>query len=663
MAGLKPLSTPMRQPIPPPVHHAFGSSPPDPHPAQALSASSQPLRPPRRRSEHHMKDRMGVGGAERQGRRSIDVPNGRGQMGGHGGHHHHQHHQHMGNEHPRHGGRPGGMNAFEGARTPPSGKNTSHVPCKFFLQGACQAGKACPFAHSVDPATTQAPCKYFAKGNCKFGAKCALAHLLPDGRRVNRPSIGSTAGNLDLGGRVNPELYAPHPSALANSLMHAHPPPMPYGPAYPYAIPDEFAPMPAMPPPNMDSIPTFDMNFVASRPDSNYGSPRDESRLPVSPAIKGLSALDAPLPASFDSNGVSWIARNGPVAASVPSKFGLESPHPSEALRTLHDAVYGNGDRGRMMMSNLGSTPPTTSTTMAEASAPRIMHSQRFTKPKMMSASLPRTTVNDDWDSTFAFEEDFIPNSLHELLTPQEKMRRFSRSAVEDEGLNPRMSLSGIGTPADSSSKVGSPLASSPSRFGPLVSRQRRDEDLLTAQNNNTITSGFGHVGSPLRNSTLHPGASPGLKAISRPTPGDISPHFASPPRQTSMSMISQQLQRTRLSRAESGSTVDSATAAGSGPGSSNNNNKPSGMGMGMNMGMMTPSATKLDRVVSSSSVNHNRTVSSIDEEPGEVFSMEEEEDPRRTNPWNLVTSGARSPRPIGGERAVANIGTDGNRN
>ncbi len=119
MAGLKPLPTPMRQPLPPPVH-AFGSaSPPDRHPAQALNASSQPLRPPRRRSEHHMKERMGSGG-ERQGRRSIDVPNGRGQMGGHGGHHHHQH---MNNEHARHAGRPGGMNAFEGARTPPSGKS------------------------------------------------------------------------------------------------------------------------------------------------------------------------------------------------------------------------------------------------------------------------------------------------------------------------------------------------------------------------------------------------------------------------------------------------------------------------------------------------------------------------------------------------------------
>jgi hypothetical protein len=40
--------------------------------------------------------------------------------------------------------------------------DTSHVPCKFFRQGTCQAGKACPFSH--DPAsTTDNVCKYFAK--------------------------------------------------------------------------------------------------------------------------------------------------------------------------------------------------------------------------------------------------------------------------------------------------------------------------------------------------------------------------------------------------------------------------------------------------------------------------------------------------------------------
>ncbi|KAI4226196.1 MAG: hypothetical protein LQ349_006921 [Xanthoria aureola] len=41
--------------------------------------------------------------------------------------------------------------------------HTSHVPCKFFRLGQCQAGKACPFSHSTDLSSVDTPCKYFAK--------------------------------------------------------------------------------------------------------------------------------------------------------------------------------------------------------------------------------------------------------------------------------------------------------------------------------------------------------------------------------------------------------------------------------------------------------------------------------------------------------------------
>lgn len=67
-------------------------------------------------------------------------------------------------------------------------KNYSHVPCKFFRQGSCQAGSSCPFSHSIDTnAADQTPCEYFKRGNCKFGSKCANAHILDDGVRVNPP--------------------------------------------------------------------------------------------------------------------------------------------------------------------------------------------------------------------------------------------------------------------------------------------------------------------------------------------------------------------------------------------------------------------------------------------------------------------------------------------
>ncbi|SCU85042.1 LADA_0D05358g1_1 [Lachancea dasiensis] len=75
-------------------------------------------------------------------------------------------------------------------------KNYSHVPCRFFRQGTCQAGNSCPFSHSLNSLTADAtPCKYFERGHCRFGSKCANAHILPDGTRVNPPRQYPNAGH------------------------------------------------------------------------------------------------------------------------------------------------------------------------------------------------------------------------------------------------------------------------------------------------------------------------------------------------------------------------------------------------------------------------------------------------------------------------------------
>ncbi|KAH0542099.1 hypothetical protein FGG08_003479 [Glutinoglossum americanum] len=530
-------------------------------------------------------------------------------------------HKQLANGHPR---GIGGIPGFDGPRSPPGGKNTSHVPCKFYRQGACQAGNSCPFMHSDNTASDQAPCKYFAKGNCKFGAKCALAHILPDGRRVNRSNLPTASAPLNIGGRINPENFNNQGSALHNSLVQANM--LPFGhQGYPFPGQEDLQHMHNQPSKGVDTIRNIDNGFPSSLPDSKYGSPRDEGRLPMSPAAKGLSVLDAPLPASLDSNGISWFARHGPIAASVPSKFGMDSSppslslkanQPSDALKSLHDSAFGNDTRGKP--TDMGQSP---SSGYEESFGQRIMHSQRYSKPKLMSASLPRPGASDDWDSNFTFEEDFLPHALHELLTPQEKMRRFSRTEEDVSGIQ-RLSLNGIGTPGESSSKVGSPTTSSPSRFGPLFTRHKKEED------SSLPTSGLGHVGSPLRNSSLHPGASPSLRAASGRSSGDVSPYFASPPRQSSMSAISQQLQRARLSRAES-----CGNESGLYPGTASFGSKHSG------------TSNRLDRAVSSSSIGASRFVPSIDEEQSDfVFSMEEEDDNKRSSGgWNYPVGG-RSP-------------------
>ncbi|PYI10482.1 spindle poison sensitivity protein Scp3 [Aspergillus sclerotiicarbonarius CBS 121057] len=437
-------------------------------------------------------------------------------------------------------------------------------------------------------------------GNCKFGAKCALAHILPDGRRVNRPNPGMAMGgsHLNLGGRVNPQAYVNQDSALTNSVlsqqrMNGH------DPRYASQVPaqDEYVALHAQQQQQQpyDAIPTIDTGLVSDA-GSKYGSPVDDLRFPMSPNHRHLTALDAPLPASFDSQGISHAARYGPVAASVPSKFGLElSPPaqrmgaPSDALRNLRDTAYGP-DMRKPSSSFIGSSPPGL---LEDSIGPRFLHSQRPIKPRVLSASVPRPTALDDWDdSNFPMEEDYLPMNLHDdVLTPQERLRRLSRT--DHELSSSHRDLSGLGMSGTSLSKVGSPLASSPSRFGALFAkqRQRKEEDA----HGTSLT----HIGSPLRESSLNLGTSPSLGPIgSRQISGDVSPFISSPSRQPSMSMISQQLSGISL---HPGSARHSSSVGAS---------------------------SRLDRTVSSPV-----STSKIDEEQGDlVFSMEEEENNKRNS-------------------------------
>lgn len=432
-----------------------------------------------------------------------------------------------------------------------------------------------------------------------------------------------SGGRLNLGDRVAPQVYHNQDSALANSLLtqQANGAPPPFGHQFPFSGLEDIPPLQNHQHPGYEDSATIDAIFTPSHPGSGYGSPRDDIRLPMSP-VGHLSTLDVPLPASFDSQGISFYAKdakkNIPLAASVPSKFGLESPPPSlphkaalpsTALRNLHDSAFGIDARARA--AHMGSSPPAVSD---DYIGQRVMHSQRITKPKMISASVPRPGASEEWDNNFNFEEDWLPGSLHDLLTPQEKARRLSRTEQDYNGT--REPLSGPATPGEPSSKVGSPPTASPSRFGALFARQRQQEDSSPFS-----ASAFGHVGSPLRNSSLHPGASPSLRAVSRPTSGDVSPYVSSPPRQSSMSGISQQLQRMRIGRVE---PVE--TSASLHPGSARH---------------ASTSSSRIDRAVSSSSIGTSR----IDEEQGDfVFSMEEEEDTKKhSNVWGYPVSG-RSP-------------------
>ncbi|OIW26287.1 hypothetical protein CONLIGDRAFT_468677 [Coniochaeta ligniaria NRRL 30616] len=569
-----------------------------------------------------------------------------------------------------------GVSRFDGPRSPP---NTSHVPCKFFRQGACQAGNACPFSHDLGHAA-ETVCKYFAKGNCKFGPKCANIHILPDGRRINYGKNGVTIGvaPINLGSRVSPATYHhTSNSALTNSFMRGDAVP-PYTAASPYAIPndDRYVHHLGRQPSLENGLPTIDTTY-SSNPTSVYGSPRDDDSnrfgLGLSPAAKGLSVLDAPLPASFDSNGISHAARYGPWPASVPSKFGLESPshslnaakdgRTSETLKLLHTSAFGSsehlsqsgmgGNDGNGF--SMGSSPPvgtgSSSSRLHSATGGgtpgeeyfgrRAMHSSslRYTKPRLLSSSAPK--FDHEWEPEFLFEEDYVPGALaNEVLTPAEKARRGSntntlRGLDDENSLSMSIGASAVPTPG-TSAKFGSPSAASPSRWGPLFQRQKEDDfsDLgngtfgaaggSTSRSMKHAGSAFGHVGSPLRNSSLASGIGAELMNSSGSGGG------SSPARQggygsrsgsgagESLSALTQQLRQTSLDNDATPHLHPNAARNGSfgGPGTSV-------------IGRERERDRALERHVSSGSIGSSgRFTTPIDEEDAAfVFSMEEEEE------------------------------------
>lgn len=483
---------------------------------------------------------------------------------------------------------------------------TSHVPCKFYPLGTCQAGSACQFSHDLDTTVQNAPCKYFAKGSCKFGQSCALAHILPDGRVINRPPRGASGGYRR--GPMNGPMPGPQSSLLS---MQAQDPMMQQGSTYVY--PPQEAGNPAYT--HQPGSPIYQSHVYPSETGSPYGSPPGDLRFGASPPRGGLSVLDAPLPSSFDSQGISHAARNGPVSSSMPPRFGIESPPSSlptkammgnTALRDLRESAFGESANLDGVLHGLGSSPPTFNEPLTFTKRP--LHSERFARPKMtMSTSWdvrPGSHFNmdmSDESSDDGYGEDLLPSSLHELL-PTEKLRRLSRPA-EDE--NPSFSLASAqrraisngNTPQDS--KVGSlsPHSASPSRYNNIWSAR----PVSKTEQEAAFPSSFGHVGSALRPTNLR---SSSLKLSTSPN-GTTSSYVGSPTNQGGISMLAKELQRTKLEQSKQAVPAPSHPVA---PRVLSNGSGAARNGLG-------------DRGFSSSSLGRER----IDEEQG-LFSMEEEE-------------------------------------
>ncbi|KKF97162.1 hypothetical protein CFO_g493 [Ceratocystis platani] len=516
-------------------------------------------------------------------------------------------------------------------RTPRSGSSASaNASAKAIAEEEEIAEMATLWQKAVSPELiTVATGRAVLPGNCKFGPKCANIHVLPDGRRVNYGKHGLTLGNPALAiGRQhhNPTAYnqTSTVSALTFSLNGEF-----NNPDFSYEDSSSNqqggAGTPVQQTPNVNTeIPAIDVPY----PTDAFSSPREEPGsarfgLGLSPIGTGFNVLDAPLPASFDSTGVSNAALfpSGPWPASVPSKFGMESPLPSyaspdprgsEALKMLHTSAFG-GDK-YLSTSNvmIGGSPSANLLAVGEEQFGRRtlhMHSSRFTKPKALSSSVPKgpVTVDRDWDPEFAFlEEDYVPQNLQDLLTPAEKARRGSLRATDAEE---PIGLSG-------SYKYGSPiLSASPSRWGLPFQRQKEEEEAAAAAAaaRASRVSAFGVVGSPLRNSSLASdmrtsALSAGLASSmgGKPLSGSFTNSFSGGG--DGFSMLSHQLRQTRLND-------DTSRLSGSPLGSSLT-------------GSPGPSGLKERHInIPTATTPTTRLTTTIDEEdPSMLFDMEEHE-------------------------------------
>lgn len=373
-----------------------------------------------------------------------------------------------------------------------------------------------------------------------------------------------------------------------------------------------------MPQPSL-ALPSLDNTYI-NEPSTNFGSLPNDAQLGASPSNRGLSVLDAPLPSSFDSQGISHAARHGPFAASVPHRFGIESPPSSIPnnrfpanlkLRSPYGSAFGDAANLNGVLHGAGSSPPSFDEPLSFSKRPlhsERLHSERLApRPRMgmMSASLgtrpgmfqqDQSGSDPEESEDDGIGEDLLPSSLHELL-PQDKLRRFSRNIGEDDS-NPSFLGSGrraISTGyAPQDSKIGSfsPQSSSPSRYNALFTARSMSKGEADSSN----VSAFGHVGSPLRPSTLRSSSLANVANL----PGDTSPWAnGSSPQQSSMSMLTQGLQHTTITDQSKPTSAPRAFPSTSNPGRT----------------------SLAERGFSSSSLGRE----TIDEEQG-LFSMEEED-------------------------------------
>ncbi|KZT00750.1 uncharacterized protein LAESUDRAFT_739492 [Laetiporus sulphureus 93-53] len=377
---------------------------------------------------------------------------------------------------------------------PSKTKDLSHVPCKFFRVGSCTAGPSCPFSHAVlEPGQQKEVCAWFVKGNCKFGHKCALAHILPgqsmsmDRKNKKAAQLAANAANAPGGGgregsraarsqksgshggsssqsrnallsgstaptrAVSSNSRSGIPMQLKTTLSPSTPaPPVKDTDFASFGLPDESNKLPSAPAQGKSAalqMPT-DMTPHASEGDQTDVIKAEEM-------MKDESSTPSTVPAGtpIDSRRVGE-AENGSFNAADFGPIGSPTHSSPSAIKPMRAHVNGVSPGTSPQTHGLSSSPFSAPGTQSVFVFPEQEESVNVFKSRSgISASLgamfnwsadrpsPRVEgfsaggmvneiVVEDEDL-----EEFLPSSLTDLLTPEERSRRMSRTKGSRAGV------------------------------------------------------------------------------------------------------------------------------------------------------------------------------------------------------------------------------------
>ncbi|KAN0125919.1 hypothetical protein V8E52_001126 [Russula decolorans] len=362
-------------------------------------------------------------------------------------------------------------------------KDLSHVPCKFFKVGSCTAGVSCPFSHANnEPGQPKGVCAWFVKGNCKFGHKCALAHILPgqsmamDRKNKKAAQLAANANGqgkeAGKGGKSSKSGLQPGSGsggsgsgtgATRNALLSGSTAPtrLLQGSARgPMPIPLKAAVSPSAPAP-----PVQDTDFAS------YGLPDESNKLPTAPAQNKSFASppteDGSLSEADDAAPEVRIEQEAPDASNDPSSpLSFHTPSAPRQMRLPEKppdlgpigsprSVSSHGQVARVNGFSPSTSPSQGAGILSTSpfSAPGA-HSVFFSyenQPNLSDDSKSRSGIAASLGATHGWRpelppggaldgfsgeivvededlEEFVPGSLSELLTPEEKSRRYSRT-------------------------------------------------------------------------------------------------------------------------------------------------------------------------------------------------------------------------------------------